>query len=138
MMPRTITISDDVYAELSRMRGATLSENIRELLELGRGNWHISIRLFGTMGRERYESLRRSLLGIEGNSKMGSVLDTNIVIEVAAGSKEEVLDEVLSIDNIFYLTTISRFELLTGNLSEEEKFWIGHLNSLPSVIVLLQ
>ena len=68
---------------------------------------------------------------------MGSVLDTNIVIEVAAGSKG-VLDEVLSIDNTFYLTTISRFELLMGNLSEEEKFWIGHLNSLPSVIVLLQ
>ncbi len=71
MMPKTITISDDVYAELSRMRGAILSEIIRELLELGRGNWHISIRLFGTMGRERYESLRRSLLGIEREFENG-------------------------------------------------------------------
>ncbi len=61
---------------------------------------------------------------------MGAVLDTNIVIEIAAGNKE-VLDKVLSIDIEFYLTTISRFELFSGNLTDREKFWIDQLISLP-------
>ncbi|GEM_PF-616001 len=61
---------------------------------------------------------------------MGAVLDTNVVIEIAVGNKE-VLDKVLSVDNEFYLTTISRFELLSGNLTDRERFWIDQLVSLP-------
>ena len=54
MMPKNITISDDVYAELSRMKGVrSFSEIIRELLELRRGNRHVLIRLFGTMDGAR-------------------------------------------------------------------------------------
>ncbi len=57
---------------------------------------------------------------------MGAVLDTNIVMEIAAGNKE-VLDKILSLDDEFYLTTISRFELFSGNLTDREKFWIDQL-----------
>ncbi|MCS7103531.1 MAG: type II toxin-antitoxin system VapC family toxin [Candidatus Korarchaeum sp.] len=61
---------------------------------------------------------------------MGSVLDTKVVIEIAAGNKR-VLDEVLALDSTFCLTAITRFELLLGDLTDEERFWIGQLTSLP-------
>ncbi len=66
MMPKTITISDDVYAELSKIKGArSFSEILRELLKGKRGNRYVLVRLFGTMDKERHESLRRSLLEVE-------------------------------------------------------------------------
>ncbi|WP_048148584.1 type II toxin-antitoxin system VapC family toxin [Palaeococcus ferrophilus] len=60
---------------------------------------------------------------------MGAVLDTNVIIEVARN--EELLDKVLKLDNTFYLTSITRFELLVGLPRKEELIWLDSLIELP-------
>jgi len=42
-----------------------------------------------------------------------AVLDTNVIIEIAGGNRK-VLDEVLSADSQFYITSITRFEIMVG------------------------
>ncbi len=42
-----------------------------------------------------------------------AVLDTNVIIEIARGNRR-VLDSVLSADRYFYITSITRFEILVG------------------------
>ncbi len=65
-MPKTITISDDVYKELLRIKGKrSFSEVIRDLLKERRGNSHVLLMLFGTMSRERYEEMKRTVRELE-------------------------------------------------------------------------
>jgi predicted nucleic acid-binding protein len=44
---------------------------------------------------------------------MGIVSDTNVIMEVARGN-EDVLKRVHSIDNHFYITVVTEFEILIG------------------------
>ncbi|ASJ08214.1 twitching motility protein PilT [Thermococcus siculi] len=60
---------------------------------------------------------------------MGAVLDTNVIIEIARN--EELLDAVLKLDNTFYVTSITRFELLVGLPRKEELIWLDSLIELP-------
>jgi tRNA(fMet)-specific endonuclease VapC len=60
---------------------------------------------------------------------MGAVLDTNVIIEIARN--EELLDKVLKLDNTFYITSITRFELLVGLPRKEELIWLDSLLELP-------
>ncbi|MDI3475206.1 MAG: tRNA(fMet)-specific endonuclease VapC [Thermococcaceae archaeon] len=60
---------------------------------------------------------------------MGAVLDTNVIIEVARN--REFLDKVLELDNTFYITSITRFELLVGLPRKEELIWLDSLIELP-------
>ncbi|NJE04305.1 type II toxin-antitoxin system VapC family toxin [Thermococcus sp. MV11] len=61
---------------------------------------------------------------------MGAVLDTNVIIEIARG-KGEVLDRVTSLDSTFYITSITKFEILLGMPRKDELIWLEALIELP-------
>ncbi|AEH25539.1 type II toxin-antitoxin system VapC family toxin [Pyrococcus yayanosii] len=61
---------------------------------------------------------------------MGAVLDTNVIIEVARGN-ETVLRDVLSIDSTFYITSVTKFEILIGIPRKKELLWFNILEELP-------
>ncbi|RLI75882.1 type II toxin-antitoxin system VapC family toxin [Archaeoglobales archaeon] len=61
---------------------------------------------------------------------MGTVLDTNVIIEVARGN-ESVLKKVLSVDTHFYITTITSFEILVGAPKLKEMGLLNSLERLP-------
>lgn len=61
---------------------------------------------------------------------MGTVLDTNVIIEIARGNKD-VLNAVLEFDKTFYVTSITRFELLVGLPKRDELIWLDSLLELP-------
>ncbi|WP_461864324.1 type II toxin-antitoxin system VapC family toxin [Thermococcus sp.] len=61
---------------------------------------------------------------------MGAVIDTNVIIEMARGN-EEVLNAVLKLDRTFYVTSITRFELLVGLPRKDELIWLNSLIELP-------
>ncbi len=61
---------------------------------------------------------------------MGAVLDTNVIIEIARDNKD-VLNAVLEFDKTFYVTSITRFELLVGLPKKDELIWLGSLIELP-------
>lgn len=56
---------------------------------------------------------------------MGAVLDTNVIIEIARKK------ELLELDNLFYMTSITRFELLVGFPKKDEIIWLYSLIELP-------
>jgi tRNA(fMet)-specific endonuclease VapC len=60
---------------------------------------------------------------------MGAIIDTNVIIEIARN--KEVLDRVLELDNTFYITSITRFELLLGFPKRDELMWLDSLIELP-------
>ncbi|MDK2373063.1 MAG: antitoxin VapB family protein [Candidatus Korarchaeota archaeon] len=65
-MPKTITLSDDVYKELLRIKGKrSFSEVIRDLLKERRGNSHVLLMLFSTMSKERYKEMKRAVEELE-------------------------------------------------------------------------
>jgi len=61
---------------------------------------------------------------------MGAVLDTNVIIEIARDNKD-VLNAVLKLDKTFYVTSITRFELLVGLPRKDELIWLNSLIELP-------
>ncbi|MHA1594376.1 MAG: type II toxin-antitoxin system VapC family toxin [Candidatus Baldrarchaeia archaeon] len=61
---------------------------------------------------------------------MGAVLDTSVIIEIARGN-EKVLKKVLSLDNTFYITSITKFEIFVGFPKKDELLWINSLTELP-------
>jgi tRNA(fMet)-specific endonuclease VapC len=60
---------------------------------------------------------------------MGAVLDTNVIIELARN--KELLGRLLELDNLFYITSITRFELLVGFPKRDELIWLESLIELP-------
>jgi len=69
-MAKTITISDDVYYELLRIKGnKSFSEVLRELLREREGNAHILKRIFGVLSEKEYEEFKKSLEEIEEEFK---------------------------------------------------------------------
>ena len=65
-MVKTITISDDVYNELVRIKGKkSFSELFRELLRERRGNVDALRHLKGILSEEEYRETKRKLKEIE-------------------------------------------------------------------------
>ncbi|MCD6523449.1 MAG: antitoxin VapB family protein [Thermococcus sp.] len=65
-MVRTITISDDVYNELVRIKGKkSFSELFRELLRERKGNVDALRHLKGILSEEEYRETKRKLKEIE-------------------------------------------------------------------------
>ena len=61
---------------------------------------------------------------------MGAVLDTNVIIEIARDN-EEVFEKVTTLDNTFYITSITKFEILVGMPKKDELVWLETLIELP-------
>ena len=61
---------------------------------------------------------------------MGAVLDTNVIIEIA-GDNEEVFEKVTALDNTFYITSITKFEILAGMPRKDGLIWLETLIELP-------
>jgi len=61
---------------------------------------------------------------------MAAVLDTSVIIELARGN-ERVRQRVLESDKEFYITTITKFELLVGLPKKDELMWLDFLERLP-------
>ncbi|AFL95213.1 hypothetical protein containing PIN domain 18 [Thermococcus cleftensis] len=61
---------------------------------------------------------------------MGAVLDTNVIIEIVRGNGE-VLNRVTSLDSTFYITSITKFEILLGMPRKDELIWLEALIELP-------
>ncbi|NJE49584.1 antitoxin VapB family protein [Thermococcus sp. 9N3] len=65
-MVKTITISDDVYNELVRIKGKkSFSELFRELLRERKGNVDALCHLKGILSEEEYRETKRKLKEIE-------------------------------------------------------------------------
>jgi predicted CopG family antitoxin len=66
-MVKTITIADDVYEELVKMKGSkSFSEVIRELLKKRKGNSDILIKMLGVLSEDEYKEAERRIKDIEG------------------------------------------------------------------------
>ena len=61
---------------------------------------------------------------------MGAVLDTNVIIEIARNN-EEVFERVAALDKTFYITSITKFEILAGMPRKDELIWLETLIELP-------
>ncbi|WP_456453040.1 type II toxin-antitoxin system VapC family toxin [Thermococcus sp.] len=61
---------------------------------------------------------------------MGAVLDTNVIIEIARGN-DEVFEKITALDNTFYITSITKFEILLGMPKKDELIWLETLIELP-------
>ncbi len=61
---------------------------------------------------------------------MGTVLDTNVIIEIARGNRE-VFEKVMALDNTFYMTSITKFEIPVGMPKKDELVWLEALIELP-------
>ncbi|AEH25538.1 antitoxin VapB family protein [Pyrococcus yayanosii] len=65
-MAKTITISDDVYRELVRIKGdKSFSEILRELLKERKGNSHVLLRIFGILNEKEYKEVKKKLKELE-------------------------------------------------------------------------
>ncbi len=60
---------------------------------------------------------------------MATVLDTNIIIELVRGNKE-IIELLKDVDKEYYITSITKFEILVGVPKEEELFWINFFPTL--------
>ncbi|WP_083965022.1 antitoxin VapB family protein [Thermococcus sp. PK] len=66
-MVKTITISDDVYNELLRIKGKkSFSELLRELLREKKGNSEALKRICGILNEEEYRETKKRLKELEG------------------------------------------------------------------------
>ncbi len=64
-MTKTITISDDVYNLLVKMKGKrSFSETIRDLIKK-EGNFELLMVAFGTRSKEEAEELEKEIKGVE-------------------------------------------------------------------------
>ncbi|ADC65711.1 Protein of unknown function DUF217 [Ferroglobus placidus DSM 10642] len=65
-MVKTITIADDVYNELVKIKGSrSFSEVIRELLKARRGNSEVLVKMFGVLSEEEADRAKRKIEEIE-------------------------------------------------------------------------
>ncbi len=65
-MVKTITISDDVYKELLRIKGdKSFSELFRELLRERKGNANVLRHIFGILNEEEYEEAKKRIKELE-------------------------------------------------------------------------
>lgn len=65
-MVKTITIADDVYEELIKMKGnKSFSELLRELIRERKGNAEVLIKIFGSLSREEVDELEKRIKEIE-------------------------------------------------------------------------
>jgi|Deesub1362A_J573_1020465.scaffolds.fasta_scaffold07888_3 predicted CopG family antitoxin len=65
-MVKTVTIADDVYEELLRIKGKrSFSEVIRELLKIREGNAKALIKIFGILSEEEYRVVKNRLDGLK-------------------------------------------------------------------------
>ncbi|ASJ17415.1 twitching motility protein PilT [Thermococcus chitonophagus] len=63
---------------------------------------------------------------------MGAVLDTNIILELGRkGQGSDIFEKISSIDNTFYITSITKFEVLIGFPRKDELMWLELLPELP-------
>ncbi|MFA4669759.1 type II toxin-antitoxin system VapC family toxin [Pyrococcus kukulkanii] len=63
---------------------------------------------------------------------MGAVLDTNVILELGRkGRGSDIFEKISSIDNTFYITSITKFEVLVGFPRKEELMWLKLLPELP-------
>ncbi len=59
---KTVTIADDVYEELLRIkRDRSFSEVIRELLKSRKGNAEALVKIFGVLSEEEYVESKRKI-----------------------------------------------------------------------------
>ncbi|MDI3502622.1 MAG: hypothetical protein PWR13_822 [Archaeoglobi archaeon] len=66
-MVKTITIADDVYEELVKMKGSkSFSEVIRELLKKRKGNSDVLIKMLGVLSEDEYKEAEKRIKDIEG------------------------------------------------------------------------
>ncbi len=66
-MVKTITIADDVYAELVKIKGnRSFSEVIRDLLKARKGNSDVLLRIFGVLSEGEVIEAKRKIKAIEG------------------------------------------------------------------------
>ncbi|WP_048055257.1 antitoxin VapB family protein [Pyrococcus sp. NA2] len=66
-MVKTITISDDVYNDLLRIKGKkSFSELLRELLREKKGNLVVLKHIYGILNEEEYRETRKRLKELEG------------------------------------------------------------------------
>jgi len=67
-MVKTITIADDVYAELQKIKGnRSFSEVLRELLKTKKGNSDMLLRMFGVLSEDEYNEAREKIEAIKGD-----------------------------------------------------------------------
>jgi len=65
-MVKTITIADDVYRELVKIKGSrSFSEVIRELLKARKGNSEVLIKMFSVISEEEADEAKRKIEEIE-------------------------------------------------------------------------
>ena len=62
--------------------------------------------------------------------KNGAGLDTDVIIEIARGNRE-VFEKVTALDNTFYITAITKFEILVGMPKKDELICLKALIELP-------
>ncbi|WP_290596982.1 MULTISPECIES: antitoxin VapB family protein [unclassified Archaeoglobus] len=61
-MVKTVTIADDVYEELVRIKGnRSFSEVIRELLKSRKGNTDALVKIFGVLSEEEYTEAKSKI-----------------------------------------------------------------------------
>jgi predicted CopG family antitoxin len=61
-MVKTVTIADDVYEELVRIKGdRSFSEVIRELLKSRKGNTDALMKIFGVLSEEEYTEAKSKI-----------------------------------------------------------------------------
>ncbi|MBO8182315.1 MAG: antitoxin VapB family protein [Archaeoglobus sp.] len=61
-MVKTVTIADDVYEELVRIKGKrSFSEVIRELLKSREGNAKALVKIFGVLSEEEYRDVKSKI-----------------------------------------------------------------------------
>jgi len=53
-----------------------------------------------------------------------------VIIEIARGNRE-VFEKVITLDNTFYITAITKFEILVGTPRKDELIWLETLIELP-------
>ena len=65
-MVKTITVADDVYNELVKIKGnRSFSEVIRELLKAKKGNSDVLVKMFGALSEKEAEVARRKIKEVE-------------------------------------------------------------------------
>jgi predicted CopG family antitoxin len=66
-MVKTITIADDVYTELLRIKGnKSFSEVLRELLKTRKGNSDTLLKMFGVLSEDEYDEAKKKIEAIKG------------------------------------------------------------------------
>jgi predicted CopG family antitoxin len=66
-MVKTITIADDVYMELLRIKGnKSFSEVLRELLKTKKGNSDTLLKMFGVLSEDEYNEAKKKIEAIKG------------------------------------------------------------------------